>query len=79
LRRHEFREFKEKEIKRKDPEVRLDNGIMHFRDRLCDGYHRTEEEVLDGIHEKSIRLLPPFIDSRVEVEGGNRKTLYEMW
>jgi hypothetical protein len=64
-------EISRRKIKRKDSEV--DNGIMYFRDRLCDGYHRTEKEVLDGIRKKSIRLLPPFVDSRVGVEGGNKK------
>jgi hypothetical protein len=35
MRKHEFQEFREKEIKRKDFACRIYNEVMYFRDRLC--------------------------------------------
>jgi hypothetical protein len=35
MRRHEFQEFKEKEIKRKDSELRIDNRVMYLIEWLC--------------------------------------------
>jgi hypothetical protein len=60
LNSQEFREFKEKEMKRRNSEFRVDeNGVMHFRDRICISDNmELKKKILDEAHKSRYTIHP---------------------